>query len=143
MKRLLKFTVLFLTMGMLFFDVPIALAVPPLPSGYFGTVKLNGVNVRAGVQVTARINGIQYALSPYKIYDGDTVYSLDVPGDDLSTLGVIEGGIEGDHIVFYIGDTIADQTGAWHSGTSIQLNLTASLIDHWEIYLPLIFRQLG
>ena len=98
---------------------------PPLPSSFYGTVKVGGANVPIGTPVTAWINGVQYASYPASIYLGDTVYSLNVPGDNSETPGVIEGGVEGNTIVFHIGALVADQTAIWHSGPNINLNLTA------------------
>jgi hypothetical protein len=112
---------------------------PPLPSSFYGTVKSNGANVPIGIQVSARINGVVYASSPYKYYNGDTVYSLDVPGDDPGTPGVIEGGIAGDTVVFFVGSKQADQTATWQAGTNNYLNLTAELPNYKLLYLPLIF----
>ncbi len=107
--------------------VPAAWALPPLPSSFYGTVKANSANVSAGTQVTALINGVPYAAITVTLYLSDTVYALDVPGDDPATPGVIEGGREGDTIVFRMGlNTSADQTGVWHSGTNVMLNLSAN-----------------
>ncbi len=99
-------------------------APPPLPSSFYGTVKVNATNVPLGTNVSAWINGAKYAETFVTIYLSDTVYSLDVPGDDPATPGVIEGGKPGDTIVFYIGNSAADQTGSWQSGTNIQRNLS-------------------
>ena len=126
MKKLRILSVLLLTTGMLFYNVSTVLAFPPFPSSFFGTVKLDGANVPAGTQVSAFINGVQYASSPYNLYDGNTVYSLNVPGDDPSTPDVIEGGATGDSVFFYIGSTKADQTAPWGPGTNVNLNLTAT-----------------
>jgi hypothetical protein len=113
---------------------------PVIPSSFYGTVKSNAANVPVGVQVSARINGHIYATSPAFLYNGDTVYSLNVPGDDLTTLGVIEGGVPGDTIVFLVSGTQADQTATWQGGTNINLNLTAAPPIYLQIYLPLLFR---
>ncbi len=78
----------------------------------------------AGMVVSAKINGVQYASTTVLTYLGDTVYSLDIKGDETDTPGIIEGGVEGDIVVFYIGDIQAAQTGTWHSGTNVTLNLT-------------------
>jgi hypothetical protein len=85
---------------------PAVLALPPLPSSFYGTVKVDGANVPLGTIVSAWINGVWYA--------------------DPATPGTIEGGVEGDTVVFHIGGLEADETGTWHSGTNVQLNLTAS-----------------
>ncbi len=38
-----------------------ALAFPPLPSSFYGTVKVDGVNVPDGTRVQAVITGVPYA----------------------------------------------------------------------------------
>jgi hypothetical protein len=101
------------------------LAFPPLPSSFYGTVKVNAANIPDGTPVTASINGTVYASSQSLTYQGNSVYSLDIPGDD-STTPAVEGGREGDTIVFTIGGTQADQTGGWKGGTNVNLDLTAS-----------------
>jgi hypothetical protein len=139
MKNLRILIVFLLTISMLLVDNSKVLAVPPLPSSFYGTVKSNGANVPIGILVSARINGVQYA-SKAAFLDGlDTVYFFDVPGDDPSTPGIIEGGITGDTVEFYVGNTKADQTATWKSGANVNLNLTVALPDYWQIFLPLIF----
>jgi hypothetical protein len=125
MKKFLFLTSLIVTVSLLLLCVQPAFAVPPQPSGFYGTVKIDGANVPTGTSVTARINGVTYTTSPYQTYNGDTVYTVDVPGEDPDTAGT-QGGVDGDTVVFFIGDTQADQTGTWHSGTNISFNLTAS-----------------
>jgi hypothetical protein len=114
-------------------------APPPIPASFYGTVKSNGKNVPIGTQVSAYINGVQYALSPYSGYNGETVYSLNVPGDDPGTPGVIEGGVPGDTIVFFVGGHQAAQTAIWQGGSNNELNLTVTLPDYHSIFLPLTF----
>ena len=125
MKVQRALAILLLTFILLIANVTTVFAVPPVPATFSGTVKIGGANVPAGTVVSARINGIQYAYTTAQTYLGDTVYSLDVPGDDPSSLGVIEGGVPGDTIVFYIGDLVAQQTGIWQSGEPAELHLTA------------------
>jgi hypothetical protein len=126
MKTQRMLTALFLVIVLVLNNVSTVSALPQLPSSFNGTVKVDGANVAAGTVVSARINGVQYSSSTVTTYLGDTVYFFDVPGDDPSTPSVVEGGVEGNTIVFSIGGTIADQTGIWHSGTSVELNLTAT-----------------
>ena len=64
---------------------------------------------------------------------------MEIPGEDPSTLE-IEGGVNGDEIVFFIGNQPADQTGTWASGADRELNLTTAQSPGWVIFLPLIFR---
>jgi hypothetical protein len=66
-----------------------------------------------------------YAEGYTQTYQGDSVYALDVRGDDPDTPAQ-DGGREGDTIQFKIGGALAGQTGVWHSGTNASLNLTAS-----------------
>lgn len=113
------------------------LMLPPLPSSFYGTVKVNGGYVPEGTTISAWINGIQYVQAQTLIYNGESVYAMDVAGDDASTPGIIEGGIQGDTIVFQIGSNLAEQTAIWQTGTNIELNLSInSLLE--KIYLPLI-----
>ena len=100
-------------------------AVPPIPSSFYGTVKLNGSNVPNGTKVSAWIGEIKYSETETTTWGGDSVYSIDVPGDDPETPGK-DGGVEGETIVFKIASYTADQTGTWHSGTNVELNLTAA-----------------
>ena len=100
-------------------------AFPVLPSSFYGTVRLDGVNVAPGTSIKALIENQVYADGETLLYEGHSVYSLTVPGDDSDTPEV-DGGREGEQILFEIGGVVADQTGAWHSGTNVELNLTAA-----------------
>lgn len=111
--------------------------IPPLPSSFYGTVNENGENVPVGTIITAWINGVQYGITESLVYLGQSVYALDVPGDDPSTVGIIEGGIHGDTVVFKIGSNLADLTGVWKSGTNQLMNLSQG-VPLEKIYLPLI-----
>lgn len=95
MKKLRILIVFLLTISMLLLDNSKVLAVPPLPSSFYGTVKSNGADVPIGILVSARINGVEYASKAAFIDDSNTVYFFDVPGDDPSTTGIIEGGVNG------------------------------------------------
>ncbi len=73
----------------------------------------------------ALINGIPYAETNSMIYQGNSVYSLDIPADDLST-PVKEGGIEGETVTFLVAEFPASPNADWHSGVNMELNLSAS-----------------
>ena len=124
MKRFTRTISMIVTMSLvnLFVVIP-ALALPPIPSSFYGTVKVDGVNVADGIIVQALINGQVYAQSVTQTYQGNSVYALDVPGDDTDTPAV-DGGHDGDIIQFKIGGNLASQTGIWKSGINISLNLT-------------------
>ena len=64
-----------------------------------------------------------YATSTIELYQGDSVYSLIVPGDDPGT-AVVEGAQQGSVISFQVNGLQADQTATWQSGTSVALDLT-------------------
>jgi hypothetical protein len=123
-NKIRRFAILGICLISLFMARP-ALAVPPLPSSFYGTVKIDHANVPDGTLVKALINGQVYAQIKTLTYQGDSVYSLDVLGDDTDTT-VVDGGVDGDTIVFMIGEEVADQTGIWKSGTNVNLDLTAS-----------------
>jgi hypothetical protein len=98
-------------------------AVPPLPSSFYGWVKVDGQNVPDGTLVRALVGGKAYAEGRTQTYEGDSVYSLNVLGDEAGS-AEIEGGKEGETIQFEVGGVIAEQTGTWSSGTNVRLDLT-------------------
>lgn len=98
-------------------------AVPPLPSSFYGKVSLNGSNLPEGTVIEALINDKVISEAQTLIYSGDSVFAIDINGDDPST-GGLEGGKENDVIRFRIGGLMAKETGTWHSGTNVELNLT-------------------
>jgi len=100
-------------------------AFPVLPSSFYGTVQVDGANVQPGTSIKAMISNQVFAESKTIMYEGKSVCSLTIPGDDNDT-SELDGGQEGDQITFEIGGVAADQTGEWHSGTNVELNLTAS-----------------
>jgi hypothetical protein len=100
-------------------------AIPPLPSSFHGTVKDNNANVADGTVVEALINNQVFARGYTQTYNGESVYILNIPGDDGSTTAV-DGGKEGDIVHFKVGGIAVEQTGTWHSGTSAVLNLSVS-----------------
>ncbi len=124
MKIQRVFSALFLAITLVLSNVSTVFAQPPLPSSFWGTVKLDEAIAPAGTVISARINGIQYATTTVTI-SGDAYYLVKVPGDDPATSD-IEGGVSGDTVVFYIGGYVADQTGSWVSGPNVLLNLTGS-----------------
>lgn len=99
-------------------------AIPPLPSSFYGTVKVNNANVPDGTVIQALIGGQVYAEGYTQTYQGDSVYTLDVRGDDSGTT-TVDGGREGDTIQFKIGGAPAVQTAVWKTATNVALNLTA------------------
>jgi LPXTG-motif cell wall-anchored protein len=125
MKSIIKTFILLLGIGLISLSVVSpALAFPPLPSSFYGKVKVNGANVPDGTIIHATINGKVYAETKTLTYQGDSVYTLDVLGDDTSTTA-IEGGHEGDPVAFTVAGQPAIQTGIWKGGTNVNLDLSA------------------
>ena len=122
MKKFRALTILVLIIGTVHFSFQPVLAFPSLPSSFYSNVKVDAANVPDGTLVKASINGQVYAEAKTLTYQGDSVYSLDVLGDDSSTT-TVEGGHDGDTIVFTIGGKTASQNGTWKGGTITNLNL--------------------
>ena len=108
----------------------VAKAVPPSPSSFSGRVTINGQNVPDGTEMSAWIDGVKYATASSSTYEGHSVYLLDIPGDDPTSLDVIEGGVDDDTIVFRIGalELEAEQTGTWISGDDVSLDLSVMVV---------------
>jgi uncharacterized repeat protein (TIGR02543 family) len=98
-------------------------AVPPPPHTIYGTVKQDGANVPSGTVVSAWIGGVQYRSTATILNGGESVYALDVPGDDTDTPTIKEGGGNGEIISFMVGSDWAPQTVAFSSGSTTNLNL--------------------
>ena len=137
MKIQRTFIVIPIMMCVLFANYSTALAVPPFPSSFYGTAKVDGMNVPVGAPITAFINGVQVAFSGTSLYEGETVYSLDVPGDDPTT-PAIEGGVAGDTIVFLVNGQPAQQTALWQSGSNLMLDLT--IPPQTLLFMPAIYK---
>jgi hypothetical protein len=105
-----------------------ALAIPSLPSSFYGTVKLNNANVLDGTVVQAFNGDLMIAQGYTQTYKGDSVYSLDVPSDNTDT-PVIDGGREGDTITFKVAGIVANEIGIWHSANNVQLKLTITSVS--------------
>ena len=116
-----------------------AWAVPPLPASFYGRVILDGEDVSPGVLVSAWINGAQFAETTVVSYEGHSAYAINVPGDDNELPGV-QGGIEGDIVVFYVADNRAIETAIWHSATNVEHDISALSPALDRIYLPVVFK---
>lgn len=103
----------------------VANSPPILPSSFYGTVMVNGAYVSDGTIISAWIGSTRFAEVGTFTFEAKSVYTLEIPADNPGTTQK-EGGQEGDTIVFKIGSAAADQTGTWHSGTNVELNLAAS-----------------
>ncbi len=124
MKKFISFLFLISAMLVLFHEK--AQCQPPIPSGFWGTIQINGENAPVGTIITPTINGIPYPASDTVDVAG-TYGMLYVNGDDPSTTEIIEGGKEGDEIIFTASISgqpyVLSPTGVWHSGTDQRLDL--------------------
>jgi hypothetical protein len=138
-----KTPILWLLVLVLLIVVPTSVQAepPPLPSSFYGTVKVDGKDAPSGTSITAWIKGVNYGdPATVAIYNGNTVFSISVPGDELST-PQIEGGVRGDVVQFRIDNQTTDQQGVWKSGTNVQLDLSSGTgMDRAHVYLPLMMR---
>ncbi|MGQ9518062.1 MAG: DNRLRE domain-containing protein [Anaerolineae bacterium] len=114
-----------------------ALATPPPPHTFYGTVLVNGARVPDGTLITAYVLdgstpvpcGTVLTFTPAPPGPQTSVYTITVRGDDNDVPGK-DGAYEGDTVYFRIGpwenNVDADQTGVWHSTATTVLNLTAT-----------------
>jgi hypothetical protein len=75
--------------------------------------------------VRALIDGQAYAEARTQTYEGSSVYSVDVKGDDTDT-PERDGGVEGSVVSFEVGGVLVEQKGSWRAGTNVELNLIGS-----------------
>jgi hypothetical protein len=123
--RFVRFVSLLVILGLAALALPgPAGAFPPLPSSFYGKITLDGADVPEGTRLEAWIGDLLVAFTTTEMYQGDSVYSLDIAGDDTSTQG-IEGGVEGDVIYFKLAGFPAGQTATWRTGTNEELDLSA------------------
>lgn len=125
--RSIFFLIIFLGLGNLFLYSP-SQAYPLLPSSFYGTIQVDGANVEPGTRIKALFENQVLAEGVTLMYEGTSVYTINVPGDDNDTRD-IDGGREGEQIFFEVAGLVADQTGTWHSGTNVELNLTVTSQD--------------
>ncbi|MBC7235052.1 MAG: VCBS repeat-containing protein [Chloroflexi bacterium] len=93
---------------------------PRLPSAFWGNVLANGQNVPQGIRISAWIEGRPIANISAGMYEGASVYVLDIPAAEPDQAG----GEDGQAIRFKIGAIWADQASAWGEGRVEHLDLT-------------------
>ena len=136
MKLLSRFLALLTIVIFLSANVRTVSAFPVLPSSFYGEVKVNWMNAPEGTMIEAIIDGTVVATGVVQTYENNSVYAINVPGEDIDTPGR-DGGKEGDTISFRVGGQMADQTAAWHSGTNVSVDLslktTSALLSAQEV----------
>jgi hypothetical protein len=135
------FSIMIFTMS---FAVVIAQAStqpPAFPSSFYGIINDETVTENSVVKVW--IDGQLITSTIVMTYGADLVYSIRIPADDPSTPDVLEGGKDGDLLVFTIDELPArhNDNNTWQGGTNIQLDLSLNEpFTSEKIYLPLIIR---
>ena len=100
-----------------------------MPCGFWGTVRQTDANVPAGTAITAWIGGTQYARTEALLYDGQSVYNIDLPADDPDTPQK-EGGVAGDQVRFKIGGLWADEMGIWCEASAVNVDISTAGYCH-------------
>ncbi len=122
--------------------LPVRAAPPELPADFYGTARLAGMAIPAGALLSAQINGVEYGSCVVLEHtEWGTVYHLTVVADDPDTPSIIEGGREGDPVVFVLQmpgqrPYRALQVGTWHGATVNRLDLLFPAV----VTLPLVVR---
>jgi uncharacterized repeat protein (TIGR01451 family) len=116
-----------------FLSVTISLAIcagtllgstaPRLTSRVYGTLDIAGDPVPEGTPVEAWLGGQPFASTTTVTVHGQATYHLDVPGDRDDT-PEIEVAVEGQPILFKVGQVEISQTVPWHRGDYQRLDLT-------------------
>ena len=107
---------------------------PALPSCFYGTVTVNGQYAPVGAVVSAWIDGEKAASTMVEYFEDQDAY---VYAMKISSDGSIE---DGARIEFRYQDKYpAAETGSWHEGTNVELDLTFTFTEEkFEIFLPLV-----
>ena len=110
--------------------------LPPIPDSVYGMVRVNNLFVPAGTLVSAWCSGTKVTETSAVDNNGETWYSLGIPGDDPATPAK-DGCSTGEIVSFKIWSDTADQQKTWISGSDpTQLDL--SLTNLIPIYIPLV-----
>ncbi len=123
-KRRLKF-VLFpaLVLLLLLLAVPVSAASPGMPHSFGGTVKIGGVDAPIGAVISARVSDVEYGS-----FTTTEVGKYGDPAAHDYPL-VVTKLTNGDIIHFFVNDVDTEQTCAFESGASTELNLTVAVVD--------------
>lgn len=119
-------------------------ALPPLPSGFWGVITMNGARIPQSAELTAHVEGVLCGRATIFLYMGTTYYSISVTGDDPET-PEREGGREDDLIEFRLNGVPLATTARWHGGTNVRLDMVESSAHRQgaspRVVLPLVAVQ--
>jgi len=116
-------------------------AVPPLPVTVYGRAQLNGVDVAPGSLVVAWIDGTPIAQTSTIHSGNQSVYVLDIPGDESWDPETNPTPPAGAIITFTLAGIPAPQTIIWSAGDVQMVNLSINISPSGSrLYLPLLLR---
>jgi len=96
--------------------------VPPLPHAFHGGLTVNNSPAPAGTQVEARGEGVTTGI------EGNPIVTTDVGSYGSATRLVVQGDIvDGATLTFYVNGVSTEQTAAWHSGETTELDLSVTI----------------
>ena len=101
-----------------------AIMPPKLPSSFWGYV----TNGKVGQVVTVKADGNTLAQTTVILWEGKTVYSLNVPMDNVT---------EGAMALFYVNGKIAGRAYL-HSGTNVRLDLQTIVFRRYIMPLRIV-----
>ena len=110
---------------------------PPLPLTLWGSVRVRDSVVPDGTIVSAWIDSKQYAQARTFTVEGESSYTMNIPGDDPSTPEV-EGGLPNDEVCLKISDLPAMGSVRWQNGAVLRFDLVAPSLQPPGLYLPLV-----
>jgi hypothetical protein len=114
-------------------------AVPPLPVTVYGRAQLNGADVAPGRLVVAWIDGMPAAQTVTTQSGGQSVYVLDIPGDESWDPETNPTPPVGAIITFTLAGIPAPQTTTWSAGDVQMVNLSINMSPSGaRLYLPLL-----
>ena len=102
-----------------------ASSTPPAPHLVSGVVMVNGNYIPGDITISAWCGGVKYAEDSTKIVAGQSVYSMEVRGDDWLTTE-IDGCSDGETVDFMISHLDANETLTWSPGYTSTHDLTAT-----------------
>ncbi|MBN1186116.1 MAG: T9SS type A sorting domain-containing protein, partial [Bacteroidales bacterium] len=107
-------------------------AQPPQPSGYYGTITIDGIAATVGTEISAWINGVNYPTN-FIVNTTGQYGIMSVNSDDPST-SQKDGGQDGEKVDFKIkinGNYYnASPSSIWESGINHQVDLIANTVSN-------------
>ena len=121
-------------------------ALPPIPSSFWGTITMNGARLPLSAELTAYVYGVKCGQAHIFLYMGTTYYSISVNGDDPDT-PEREGGREDDPIEFRLNGVPLATTASWHGSTNVRLDMNETAPHRQSaplrLFLPVVANSYG